>query len=128
MREVLIGSPSVASAFGVQTLHSSGLSQAARPPAALRRRALRWHRHYYHVGQPCGCSEVFVRGLASQAPPSCASRLRAAPCSTARLCLYPGDRFTLEHPNTIDVARWYGRILRLTEATGKGRGPFIPWL
>jgi hypothetical protein len=37
MREVLIRSPSLAFAFGVQTLHSYGSSQAAHPPSEQSR-------------------------------------------------------------------------------------------
>src|SRR5215467_1540213 len=75
MWEVLIGSPSVAFAFGIQTLHRSGPSQAARPLAELGRSLLQWHRCCSHSGQPFGCGEVLVRG---PAPPSGASRLRVA--------------------------------------------------
>src|SRR5262249_18000326 len=46
-REILIGSPSLAFAFGIDAsqvgANAPGPSQAARPPAELRQRALRWH-------------------------------------------------------------------------------------
>src|SRR5262249_22043203 len=74
-------------------------------------------RCWYHGGQPLGCGEVFVRG---PAPPSGASRLRVAPCSTVRSCFYPGDRFTLERPNTIGVGKVLQEYSRLGERNRQG--------
>jgi hypothetical protein len=69
MREVLIGSPSIAFAFGINAsqfgAQAPGPSQAAHPPAELRQSALGWHPACDQQGQPCGWEEVFVRGLAS---------------------------------------------------------------
>src|SRR5215470_12202636 len=57
MQEMLIGSPAGAFAFGIDasqfedTAVSPGPSHAARPPAELRRGALRWHPAGHQQGQ-----------------------------------------------------------------------------
>src|SRR6266436_1477334 len=128
MREVLIGSPSVAFAFGVQTLHSSGLSQAARPPAELRRRALRWHRHCYHVGQPCGRWEVFVRGLASQCPTELCISVACGTVFNGTVVLLPRGPIDPGTPKHNSVGKVLRKHSRTQGRNRQGERPCIPWL
>ena len=126
MQEMLIRSPSIAFAFGVQTLHSSERTLQGR----LRRPI---HRPSYAEAHSGGTLPVTSRASPAagrrclcgdwhaNAPPSCASRVRAAPCATGRLCLYPGDRFTLEGRKHNSV----GKVLLvpiLAQADGTGTG------
>jgi hypothetical protein len=111
---MLLGSPSRAFAFGVQTLHSSRL----KPQGRLTRPVHRPSDAYAHSGgtlplisrrasasaeRKCLCGDWQV--WQAMAPASCASRSRAAPRPRVRSCLYPGDQFTLERPNTIQLVR-----------------------
>jgi hypothetical protein len=69
--------------------------------------------------------EVFVRG---RSPSELYISLACSTPSRARSCFYPRERFTMERPNTIQLARCYRAILLQGRETGKARGPFIPRL
>ena len=129
MQEMLIRSPATAFAFGIDTSQfgaaAPGPSHAARPPAERRLRALRWHPASDQQGQPCGCWEMFVRGWQAKAPPSGASRLRAAPYTLVRLCFSPWKRCTTEPAHSIGLARCTSvqpGILAQAGSVGKAAG------
>src|SRR5260370_1168712 len=111
--------------FGVQTLHRSGPSQAAHPPAESGRSLLRWHRHCDHVGQPFGRLEVFVRSRSSSE--WCLS-LAWNTTSKVRSCFYPWERFTTERRKHDSVGKVLPTYSRTRTRSGKASTPFIPWL
>src|SRR5215472_17503019 len=125
MREILIGSPSIAFAFGINAsqfgANAPGPSQAARPLAERGRSLLQWHPACDQQGQPCGWEKVFVRGLARQCPTElCISGACSTVCNGTVVLLprgpfYPG---TPKHTSVVKVLPRYsctGRQNRQSE-------------
>jgi hypothetical protein len=110
MREILIGFPSGAFAFGINAsqfgAEAPGPSQAAHPPA--EHKGSGGTAAVTTAASPLGCEEVFARSRSSSE--WCLS-LAWSTMSKVRSCFYPWERFTTERPNTIQLARCYGRIL-----------------
>jgi hypothetical protein len=86
---------------------------------------LRWHRHSYHVGQPFGCEDVFVRG---RTPTELCISVTWSTTSKYARAFTRGSDLPRNAGNTMQLARCYGSILTQEKERGNESWPCIPWL